>query len=452
MPTRTESMPGGDPGDDLLAPSVPGARPLAPLRTDHRTFWPEFTPTWINVATLLAGHRPPRLEGGFRAVYLGTGRRIVAPVVAACHPDAEVITWDIGPSETEAVRRAGEAAQLDNLMVDEDALPPSPGKPAAEIVVVDQVLDSVSDERRAAILDSIASLVRPGGLVCVAYRTSIGWSETVPVIRLLRYLAARDARPSAVVVDDARALLEHLREGGAEYLTQRPVVAAWLEHVLASDATGVAADYIDRNLRPISHAWLAARLRGLGCSYIGSARLGDPSALQVSPKLGAAARDARSDVLRETITDLAIARSSRVDLFRLGAAPLTARHQASAISSLHLVGLPAPKAAEHRSPLEAHVAEALDRGPVQVADLSPSSKQRNALVGRLLSERTAHPVSVHGLEAGTSPRARQLNRYLTDGHLPSDERVLAAPSIGSAISASPRPSRQLLERLGLGRR
>src|SRR5262249_48805059 len=151
----------------------------------------ELTPTWLATATLVAGHRPPDFGRPFRAAYLGLGDGSLPAVVAAVHPGSEVFAWDPRPEPIEATRHLIDDADLSNLRVHE-----RPGLPADldgglfDLVVVNGVIDVASDDLRSEIVAAIGSCLRPGGAACVTYRTTVGWVDIVPVLRLMRRMAA----------------------------------------------------------------------------------------------------------------------------------------------------------------------------------------------------------------------------------------------------------------------
>ena len=71
-----------------------------PPRPDLRRFRRELTPTWIAAALVIDGRPLPRWDRP-TVVYLDGSTRLggfTAPVVAACQPDARVLTWSPFPS------------------------------------------------------------------------------------------------------------------------------------------------------------------------------------------------------------------------------------------------------------------------------------------------------------------------------------------------------------------
>ena len=326
----------------------------------------EFTPAWLATASVLAGQRPPDLTRPFRYVHLGCGRGVTSAVVASVHPQAEVWAWDWRPAQVEATRRRRDAAGLSNMVVHErPGLPPDFGSDRlADIVIVADVFVAASDDMRDQILDAVATNLRPGGLVCVAYKTMAGWTEIVPIQRLMRYVAQRFTGHPQALVPHVLALLQQLRDGGAKHLTERPVVSAWLDELLVTDADTITAEYLHDDFRPLSHAQVASAMTQTGCDFIGSARLTDELDLDVPSALADMVATAGSRVLKDTYRDLAVRRTERHDLFRLGQAPLTTTERFDALAALQILdpaGPPEARTTAHDVALR----NLLDSGDVQ---------------------------------------------------------------------------------------
>lgn len=400
-----------------------------------RAFTPELTPTWLATAALLHGQRPPDLAAGLRCAYVG-GPPATAAVVAAVHPGAEVWTWDPRPGAVEARRLLRHAADLPGLHVHErpdlDGMAPGP----LDLVVVDGVVDTdpaLADE----VMGLVARALRPGGLLGVAYRTTVGWSEVVPVARLLRHLVAADPRPPVEAVPDALAVLARLGGDDAGYVPARPAASGWVDGLLAADVAEVVADHVEQGLAPLSAAGLAARLGPTGCTFVGSARLDDPL-VDLLPAAAAAVPPSAGPATREALADLALGRTDRVDLFRLGTAPLSPRERRARVAAVVVTGLdPAERRSPHRAAAPAAGPDpdpgGLD-GPVPVAALARDLGHRSppVLLARLLTGGHAHPVVPGRLDPAAVDGARRLNAVLGAG---PGAPLLAVARAGTAVAA-----------------
>lgn len=434
-------------------------------RTDLRRFRPELTPTWVSAALLCTRHRQ-WAHSSFGAVFLDGSTSFgswTAPVAAACHPEANMITWSPHPTAltaTEALRRA---ADLANLTVHESPEPPGPESLGsaltggrADLVVIDGILDTADDQLRAGLLDCVSSTLRPGGTVCVRYRTTVGWSEILPVLRLVRHMVARDPRPPLDAVPDVFGLLRQLRSATMGYLVERPAVVAWLDGLLSMSASDVVAGYIDADLRPLSHAQVRAAMASIGCDYVGSSQVGDALSRGRSEATGKVVDSVAAPVLREAFDDLSVRRSHRTDLFQLGPDPMSNAEQRRAVGLLSVIGLPG--AAEStagsavgrpKRPVTKALLRALAGGPVTMAELEPDASLRVGLLRRLMADGIAHPVMGGELTGASDGAVTRLNRILSRPPTPVRDRIVVSPLIGSAVVASQRPDRGELARLGV---
>ena len=423
--------------------------PLYPPAVSVETssgFQRALTPTWLALTCLLGGHRPPDLARPFRYAHLGCGTGVTTAIVAAVHPDASVWAWSPRPAEIEATRRLRDAGRLDNLAVHERSrVPFDLGGEPVDLVVVEGVLDCVSDADRAAVIAAVDRDLRPGGLVCVTYKTTVGWIEIAPLQRVLRHVAAHFTGDPELLGAELLDLLDQLRRGGARHLTDRPVVAEWVGELMASDPATLVADHLSEALRPLSHPQVAEALGPVGCHYLGGARLTDDLGFNVPTALAAEVAAAGTSILREACRDLAARPATRLDVFRRGAAPLGPAEQAERLREVSLVGLADPIPGESPE-LRPDGWARLRDAAVTVAELVVEDDDGSlGPTLRLLLERSeAHPMVAGGLGEDAVAGCRPLNVALAElGPL------RAAPLLGSGVPIGVGPADDLLIRLGI---
>ncbi|MCB1031693.1 MAG: hypothetical protein KDA95_10160, partial [Acidimicrobiales bacterium] len=165
--------------------------------------------------------------------------------------------------------------------------------------------------------------LRPGGAVVVSHRTAIGWAEIDPLVRLLRYMVTTNGGPLTQATEAAVAWLTRLRDTNAVYIQARPVVGEWLNELANTPTAQIIADYLDLDLQPISHVQVSDALGSIGCHLVGSATFGDETAMAgpdapITNELFGAVNAAATVELRETFMDLALRRTHRADIYRLG--------------------------------------------------------------------------------------------------------------------------------------
>lgn len=433
---------GGKGANQSRRPASPPASAPSPPRTDTRRFKPELTPSWLHLATLLAGHEPPAPApaDGPRVAYLGGGRGFTAAVTAAVHPDADVWWWDPTLAGAEAARSLRDAAALPNLTVHQSpALHAGLGGGPRDLVVVDGVVDAVDPDRRAAVLAAAAAALRPGGLLCVTYRTEVGWIEVAPVHHLLRHLLGRDPRPVGQALADALAEVEALHTGGAQYLVDRPVVRAWWQELRNRPAAEVVEELGPGPLRPTSHAQLAQAVAPAGLSYVGPAHPDDLVPPGLPARLAAVVDDHPAPLVREALADLAQRRTHRTDVFRVGAHPLSERDRHRRIDAVTVTGVGRldPTDASLRRLLPAATRRVLAAGPVPLAELGPAAAtpaDRETVLRTLLARDLVHPVVPH--DEGAVTAAHRLTAVTNRAPVPTRHRIRVTPALGSALWGS----------------
>src|SRR5271154_7088684 len=87
--------------------------------TYSTAFYRHTTPIWLSLATLLSGHRPPRIDRRFRWCDLGCGHGFTALGAAACHPEAEVFAYDFSPAHIDNAQVMAAQAGVSNVAFSE---------------------------------------------------------------------------------------------------------------------------------------------------------------------------------------------------------------------------------------------------------------------------------------------------------------------------------------------
>jgi SAM-dependent methyltransferase len=371
-------------------------------------FLHELTPHWLATVTMLAGHRPFDIDRPFRFGWFGSAAVITPAVVAAVHPGAEVVAWSPRPTAVVTARRLGEDAGLDNLVVHDSPVPPSASGGRFDVIVIDGLIDVVDDDARSMLVDAVAELLRPGGTLCVTYRTVAGWGELDPIVRLVRYVAGRTTRDQHHAIAEAISLLESLRDLGAGYLATRPIVRAWVDDLVDCSIEDIFDEYVQQGFRPVSHAQVVGAFAGAGVEFVGSARLDDVVPECVPEALFEQIHAARSVVLRETLGDLAVRRPARADLFMLGGLPVATVERHRWVDELPVTAF------------GARLAPGGDLGALNTGS-EESVPSIDKLAGRVL------PVAELWPEAGEAAREAWLRRAMQAGQL--------HPVLGGACSA-----------------
>lgn len=259
-----------------------------------------------------AGHRAPRLDRPFRYVYLGCGDGNTVAQVATDYPHATVSAWDWRADMVARARARCDDAGLANLHVQERRGPPAAlgaNGEVVDMVVVDGVLERVDGGLRTDLCDAVLTGLRPGGLLCVRYATTVGWIEIAPMARLMRRIASGHTADPGTVVPRVLAVLQQLRAGGAGYVVDRPRVAAWVEELMHTAHDEISSTWLRDDFRPLSHAAISDMFPGFG--YVGRA----DEAPRLTGCLGEFVDSAPSPLARQALLDLATHPLHRADVF-----------------------------------------------------------------------------------------------------------------------------------------
>lgn len=238
-------------------------------------FYRDQTPNHLDLICQLEGVHAPREPGRpFRYCELGCGLGETAILIAACHPEAEVVGYDFNPAHIDYARTLARSAGLTNIRFEEKsfaeiaAVPPADGA-QFDYIVLHGIWTWVARERQLEILDILNTRLRPGGLAYVTYNALPSWSENVAFQRLLLDLAATVPGRSDQRLYEALDVLVDIQAAGAPILKK-----AHLDSVLVKrqhDSAYLAHEYLNENSRPIYHADLATDLADAKLTFVASA-------------------------------------------------------------------------------------------------------------------------------------------------------------------------------------
>jgi SAM-dependent methyltransferase len=430
----------------------------------------EATPSWLAACSVLLGYRPPDLAMPFRYADLGCGNGLSTLIIAATNPNAEVWGFDFNPTHIENARDMAARARLTNAHFEEtsfEALAHDERTPSGtfDFVVAHGILSWISLENRRHLTAVIGRLLRPGGLSYLSYNTTSGWSGVEPIRLLMRQLTEVDPRRTDQSAADGFRLLEQLRTGGAMFFRAHPGLEARLEQMKAQDPRYVAHEFLNRDWYPLMFAEVAEAMSETKTNYIGSATVTENlDALSVPEAILPAVAATHDGATRETIRDLASAKSFRRDLWRKGGEPLLTQEHIALLDRLTLVWtgktieaeitFPGPVGTVTGQPdFYRPLADAVRRAPVTIGALRALPELRGRQAGEfvqaailLMGGGFAHPASPHGGEPQTRTSAARLNAAIIDRlRFGVDLHRLAAPLIGSSIAAD------VIEALVIGR-
>jgi SAM-dependent methyltransferase len=419
-------------------------------------FYRHMTPTWLSLATLLNGHRPPRIDRRFRWCDLGCGQGFTALGVAACHPQAEVFAFDFSPAHIDNARTMAAQAGIGNVVFAETsfaelAAAPREALPQMDFIVLHGVWSWVSSTQRALLLQFIRDRLAPGGVVYLSYNALAGWAAMVPVQRLMRLYSEIRPGPVEEVIPGALGFLNELVRSDAAFFAHNPLVAARLEYLGKENPHYLAHELLHATWDPMSPEAVARDLAEVKCGFIGSATLLENfDALSVPPNIAATIAQTGDVRMKEALRDLGASRSLRRDLFRRGAEKPLEGEVTALLDEIVLTDFCGKDEADITIATGGGTSRTLDgnvygavRGRLHAGPVSVGELRRNLgdlsttreVVSVLCDTELAHPLLPQQTRAQMA-RAAALNRVIGQHNRHGGAlKCLVAPKLGTGMPA-----------------
>ncbi|MCB9946274.1 MAG: methyltransferase regulatory domain-containing protein [Rhodospirillaceae bacterium] len=314
-----------DSSTDELAAGFPGG-----------AFRSHGVPAHLVLSALLAGVVPPEINRPWRYLLVGIDDHRIPALLAAAHPQAQVLAVDDDRDRLAAADRLIAGQRITNLRL--ECLPLAalgdvrlPGA-AYDMVAVPTLFARLGDADRKALAHLLGRSVAPGGLVQVAYPCLPGAAALLSAQHLIR-----TAGPGAVVdeerIDRAMALIARLVRARAEALAGNRWLAASLRAWRAGRRRQLADLWLAAPWHAFYHWDVVRTLAAAGLNYAGPTVL---SARALAEPVAAVVRPFDDPAIDETLCDLLHGRMLRSDLYVHGPLRLTADGQAALLSQVRL--------------------------------------------------------------------------------------------------------------------
>lgn len=326
-------------------------------------FYRELSPSWLDYAGLLKGHLPPRHSEDDSFVYLdlgcGTGLGLV--MLAALYPEGCFYGVDFQPNHVahaqDLIRRVGlsnvQVVEADFLALASASNPPPWAEGGCDYVVAHGIATWVTEPIQAALLAAAASALRPGGLFYCSYNTYPGWlaRSSFQALLALELPTTTPGELAQRFQQTAQQLSQLLGEETqpTPLGIHHPGLRRDLQAIAYAPIDYLCGEYANDGWAPLYVHQLHARCQEHKLAFLGSATLSEtfpellPSSLRElvihDPRPGA----------RELLTDLAINKAFRRDIFTKGHVSLTQQEWSQRMASvafrlllLHQEWLPVP--------------------------------------------------------------------------------------------------------------
>lgn len=386
-------------------------------------FYGEQAPGILDLACLMSAVEPARRPGSnaaFTYCDLGCGQGSTVAALAAANPEARFWGVDFMPAHVARAEAFRRAAEIDNLtLVEADvaalARADDPGLPRFDYIALHGLFSWVSDEVRAGIVAFLDRFLKPGGLVYVGYNVMPGWTDTLPIQKVLIEYAATRQGPSSARVAEAAEFAMKMQAAGARALGselhEKLFPDIRVAEFMQRHYRYMAHEFLNANWQPRYHVDVVRELAAAKLEFVGSAGLLENfRGIGLSDEAQALLETVPEGPLRETFDDYFNLRRFRRDLFVRGRREISRDLREAMLANvvLALVGpRPAPDRNEwpqlsvrftlNRATYDP-VFDRLERGPAAIAELCAAVEQAggrvsgNELVGMLVGLDLVQPV------------------------------------------------------------
>lgn len=282
------------------------------------TYFRELSPVWLNYVAALGGLAPRDLDTKFSYLELGSGPAFSTIVHAACFPSAEFHACDFNAESIETGSQYSHELAVENVrfhpisFADLNALE----LPDFDFIVLHGVYSWVGQEARKTICQLIRRRLKVGGLVYLSYNCMPGWTNELPLRKLMIELASSASGDSPERVAEAVRSLAELSNSGLKFFRTNPAAVSAVDAYSRSPSNYLAHEFLNETWEPQYSVDVADEMLQAGLSYVGSATLVDNhETLVVDSASAKAIAEMSTARQRQLATDFAVDRQFRRDVF-----------------------------------------------------------------------------------------------------------------------------------------
>ena len=239
------------------------------------SFYEYQSPLLMSYAARLNGFAVASLDSGFTYCDLGCGNGVSVNLLASAFPKGEFFGVDFNPEHIENAQAYVDRSGLSNAHFIDASFEQyaNSNPPRFDFIAMHGIYSWVSEDVRRQIRNLVDKTLKPGGLVYLCYNTLPGWSELIPLWKMIQ--AYTDGLETDSV-SKARIGLEHLahlRDNGASYFRQTAGASRYLDRLLARDVHYVAHEFCNAVFEPQYFVDVANEMKDMGLDYAGTAKL-----------------------------------------------------------------------------------------------------------------------------------------------------------------------------------
>ncbi|MGI9366358.1 MAG: methyltransferase domain-containing protein [Rhizobiaceae bacterium] len=261
-----------------MIPKIDLDQPRSEYVLDAPYTWSYFeyqNPLLMSFIARLNGFRMPSLNEPFTYCDLGCGNGVSVNLLASSFPQGQFYGVDFNSEHIENAQRIADKAGLTNVtFIDasfeqyEQSAPPQ-----FDYIAMHGIYSWVGEEIREQIRRLVDLTLKPGGLVYLCYNTLPGWSELIPLWKMIQGYTAHLPVDSLTKARIGLENMAFLRDQGTRYFTETPAASRYLDRLLERDIHYVAHEFCNGCFEPQYFMDVANGFKEFGLDYAGTMKI-----------------------------------------------------------------------------------------------------------------------------------------------------------------------------------
>lgn len=267
------------------------------------SFFDYQSPLLLSYVARLNGFEMPPIDQPFSYCDLGCGNGVSVNLLAAAYPQGQFYGVDFNTEHISNAQACADQASVSNATFIDASFDnfTKSNPPKFDYIALHGIYSWVGADVRTQVRALIDKTLKPGGLVYVCYNSLPGWSELIPLWKMMQ---AYTAHLEVDSISKARIGLEkmvELRDSGAKYFRANPSASRFLDRLLKRDPNYVAHEFCNACFEPQYFMDVAQQMQEIGLTFAGTAKIHRNNTANIlNPKHKAHLNDARDLLDRES--------------------------------------------------------------------------------------------------------------------------------------------------------
>ncbi|MEM7300097.1 MAG: class I SAM-dependent methyltransferase [Pseudomonadota bacterium] len=232
-------------------------------------------PLLMQFVAHLNGYAAPDTSKPFSYCDLGCGNGVSVNLLAAAYPQGHFVGVDFNKEHIDNANVYVDRAGLNNVeFIDASFDQYRRADPTQfDFITMHGIYSWVGEEVRQQIRDLVEKTLKPGGLLYVCYNTLPGWTDLIPIWKMMQMYIADIEGDSVTKAKKGLAKIDALRQSGARYFKDNPSASRFVDRLLARDPHFVAHEFCIGCFEPQYFLDVANGLKDIGLNYAGTAKV-----------------------------------------------------------------------------------------------------------------------------------------------------------------------------------